>query len=44
MLQAGHEAIERFCQVHLGRKDFGNAEKDVRVVPFHAFCVELDLP
>jgi hypothetical protein len=36
--------IRRFYQVHLGRKDFGNAEKDVRVIPFHTFCAELNLP
>ena len=36
--------IPRFYQVHLGEKDYGNAEKAVRVLPFHTFCKELDLP
>jgi predicted AAA+ superfamily ATPase len=37
-------AIPRFYQVHLGRRDFGNAETDVRVLPFHSFCVERGIP
>ncbi len=36
--------IPRFYQVHLGGKDFGNAESDTRVLPFAAFCRELALP
>lgn len=36
--------ISRFYQVHLSDKDYGNAESDVRVLPFHTFCRELALP
>lgn len=36
--------IPRFYQVHLSDKDYGNAEADVRVLPFHTFCRELALP
>ena len=36
--------IPRFYQVHLGSKDFGNAQTGTRVLPFVAFCKELDLP
>ncbi len=36
--------IKRFFQVHLGRKDFGDADVDVRVLPFTRFCKELRLP
>ncbi len=36
--------ITKFYQVHPGEKDYGNAEKAVRVLPFHTFCKELDLP
>jgi len=36
--------IPRFYQVHLGRKDFGNAETGTRVLPFAVFCRELNLP
>jgi len=36
--------ISRFYQVHLSDKDFGNADTDVRVLPFHTFCRELKLP
>ncbi len=36
--------IPRFYQVHLGDKDFGSSSDTVRVIPFHRFCVELDLP
>ncbi len=37
-------SIPRFYQVHLGQKDYGNAENAVRVVPYHTFCRELKLP
>jgi predicted AAA+ superfamily ATPase len=37
-------SIPKFYQVHLGKKDFGNAESAVRVVPYHIFCRELNLP
>ena len=37
-------SIPKFYQVHLGKKDFGNAESTVRVVPYHIFCKELNLP
>jgi predicted AAA+ superfamily ATPase len=37
-------AIPRFYQVHLGNRDFGNAESDTRVLPFAEFCRELCLP
>jgi predicted AAA+ superfamily ATPase len=37
-------AIPRFFQVHLGEKDFGNAESHTRVLPFATFCRELALP
>ena len=36
--------IPRFYQVHLGTKDWGDAERSVRVLPFHKFCVELNMP
>ena len=37
-------SIPKFYQVHLGQKDYGNAESTVRVVPYHTFCKELNLP
>ncbi len=36
--------ISRFYQVHLGEKDYGNAESDTRVLPYSTFCKELDMP
>ena len=36
--------IPRFYQVHLGAGDFGDAACDTRVLPFAAFCAELELP
>jgi len=36
--------IPRFYQVHLGTKDWGDAERNVRVLPYHVFCKELALP
>jgi predicted AAA+ superfamily ATPase len=36
--------IPLFYQVHLGEKDFGNAESGTRVLPFATFCRELGLP
>ena len=36
--------INKFYQVHLGQKDYGNAEEAIRVLPFHTFCNELNLP
>jgi len=36
--------VPRFFQVHLGRKDYGNAQADTRVLPFLTFCRELGLP
>lgn len=36
--------INRFYQVHLGEKDFGNDKTDVRVIPFYKFCKELKMP
>jgi len=36
--------IPRFYQVHLGTKDWGDAEMNVRVLPYHVFCSELALP
>jgi predicted AAA+ superfamily ATPase len=36
--------IPRFYQTHLGTRDFGDAEKDVRVLPFATFVRELELP
>lgn len=36
--------IPRFYQVHLGRKDFGDAESSVRVLPFDRFCGEVLMP
>ncbi len=35
--------IPRFYQVHLGKKDYGNAESGTRVLPFATFCGELGL-
>lgn len=37
-------SIPKFYQVHLGKADFGDAETDVRVLPFGRFCRELELP
>jgi hypothetical protein len=36
--------ILEWYQVHLGKNDFGHAKKDIRVLPFHRFCTELELP
>ena len=36
--------IPRFYQVHLGKRDFGNAQTNTRVLPFATFCRELSLP
>lgn len=36
--------IPRFYQVHLGDRDYGNAETGTRVLPFGIFCRELALP
>jgi len=36
--------IPTFYQVHLGERDFGNAETHTRVLPFATFCRELALP
>jgi len=37
-------SIPKFYQVHLGKKNYGNAESTVRVIPYHIFCRELELP
>ncbi|MFC1679196.1 ATP-binding protein [Elusimicrobiota bacterium] len=37
-------SIRRFYQVHLGEKDYGDAQRGVRVLPFARFCKELRLP
>lgn len=36
--------IPKFYQVHMGSKDFGDAEITGRVLPFITFCSELELP
>jgi hypothetical protein len=36
--------IPRFYQVHLGTRDYGGAEADVRVLPFTTFASALQLP
>jgi len=36
--------IPRFYQVHLGSRDFGDAERDVRVLPLRRWVSELGLP
>jgi predicted AAA+ superfamily ATPase len=36
--------IPLFYQVHLGTKDYGNAQANTRVLPFVTFCQELGLP
>ncbi|MFA5137645.1 MAG: ATP-binding protein [Elusimicrobiota bacterium] len=36
--------IPQFYQVHLGKKDYGDPDKGVRVLPFIRFCEELRLP
>ncbi len=36
--------IPKFYQVHLGRKDFGDASTDTRVLPFSTFCRDVGLP
>jgi len=36
--------ISRFYQVHLGKKDYGDEHRGVRVLPFTRFCKELRLP
>lgn len=37
-------SIPKFYQVHLGKKDYGDEEKGVRVLPFITFVQELKLP
>jgi len=37
-------SIPAFYQTHTGSADFGNAEKDVRVIPFVKLVTELGLP
>jgi len=37
-------SIPKFYQVHLGKKDFGDATTTGRVLPFKLFCNELELP
>ncbi len=37
-------SIPKFYQVHLGTADFGNADTDVRVLPFTTFCRDLRMP
>jgi len=36
--------IGEFYQVHLGTRDYGDAQTSVRVMPFATFCRELALP
>ena len=36
--------IPAFYQTHLGNQDFVHAATGIRVLPFHRFCRELDLP
>ena len=36
--------IPRFYQVHLGTRDYGDAESDVRVMPFEKFVSEMGMP
>ncbi|MBI4041414.1 MAG: ATP-binding protein [Deltaproteobacteria bacterium] len=36
--------IPKFFQVHLGKKNTGNENTDVRILPFDLFCKELNLP
>ena len=36
--------IPRFFQVHLGNRDYGDADQDVRVLPFSRFAAELGMP
>jgi hypothetical protein len=36
--------IPRFYQVHLGIRDFGDADTDTRVLPLSTLCRELALP
>ncbi|MBN2532390.1 MAG: ATP-binding protein [Spirochaetales bacterium] len=36
--------IKEFFQVHPGEKDFGNSKTSVRVLPFIAFCKEMNMP
>jgi predicted AAA+ superfamily ATPase len=36
--------IPAFYQTHLGTADHGHAGKTARVLPFHVFCQELELP
>lgn len=35
--------IPRVYQVHLGSRDFGNAEKGGRIIPFYKFCLEEEM-
>lgn len=37
-------SIPRFYQVHLGTRNYGNAESDTQVMPFGEFCAERALP
>jgi len=36
--------VEKFYQVHMGESDYGDAEADVRVLPFWKFVVEEKIP
>jgi predicted AAA+ superfamily ATPase len=36
--------IPTFFQIHLGARDFVHAATGIRVLPFHRFCQELQLP
>lgn len=36
--------IQKFFQVHLGKRDFLDSETGARVLPFTTFCRELALP
>jgi predicted AAA+ superfamily ATPase len=36
--------IPAFFQIHLGERDFVHAATGIRVLPFHRFCQELELP
>ena len=36
--------VPRFYQVHLGEADFVSKDTGIRVLPFHVFCSEMQMP
>ena len=36
--------VPQFYQVHLGEADFVSKDTEIRVLPFHVFCAEMQMP